>query len=273
MAHIRIQGISLEYPIYDVTSRSLKISLLQQAVGSRLAKDRRNVRVQAIQNLTMNLSDGDRVGLVGHNGSGKSTLLRVIAGVTFPQLGKMDIKGRVVPLIERGLGVNSELTGRQNISLPLMLLGATGAEIRAAHQEIPEWTGLGEFIDLPVRTYSDGMRARLMFAISTAIHGDILLLDEWLGAGDAQFVQAASERMERMLASAGIMVVASHSAEIIQKFCTKAVWMERGEIIAIGSPDMVMQRYLEGLRPPQEEIEEMMRAESNIVKFKTATSR
>ena len=272
MAQISIHNISLEYPIYDVASRSLKVSLIQQAVGSRLARDRRSVRVQALRDVSLNLKDGDRVGLIGHNGSGKSTLLRVIAGITFPQLGKVEVTGRIIPLIERGLGINLELTGRQNIALPLLLLGANNDEVRAAEKEIPEWTGLGEFIDLPLRTYSEGMRARFMFAISTAIHGDILLFDEWLGAGDAQFIQAANERIERMLDSAGIVAVASHSNDIIQRFCNKAVWMERGEIVAIGSPKMVLERYMAGTRPPQEEIDEMIRDESNVVNFKSTST-
>ena len=273
MALVRLTDVSLEYPIYDVTSRSLKVSLIEHAVGSRLARDRRKVRVQALRDISLHLKEGDRVGLVGRNGSGKSTLLRVVAGVTYPQRGSLEIKGRVVPLIERGLGINPELTGRQNITLPLLLLGATQSEIREAHKDIPDWTGLGEFIDLPVRTYSDGMRTRLMFAISTAIKGDVLLLDEWLGAGDAQFVQAASERLNRMLAAAGIMIVATHSVEIIFRFCNKAVWMDRGEIVAIGSTDMVLERYAAGVRPPETEIREMMGRESNIVGIRSAGSR
>lgn len=228
------------------------------------------VRVKALDNFSLDLREGDRVGLVGHNGSGKSTLLRVLAGIIHPQRGRVRVRGRVIPLIERGLGINQELTGRQNITLPLLLLGATRSEVRNALQDIPEWTGLGEFIDLPVRTYSEGMRARLMFGISTAIKGDILLLDEWLGAGDAQFISAASERMNHLLASAGIMVVASHSVEIVERFCNKAIWMEKGEIVAIGPPAQVLDHYAKGYRPPEAEIIEMQKDDSSMIGFRSA---
>lgn len=264
MAFISLENVSLEYPIFDITARSLKVSIIQQAVGSKLAKDRGIIRIQALRDLTLQIREGDRVGLIGHNGSGKSTLLRVLAGVTFAQRGRVRIRGRVIPLIERGLGINAELTGRQNIALPLLLLGATPGEVQEAQKNIPEWTGLGEFMDLPVRTYSEGMRSRLMFAISTAIKGDILLLDEWLGAGDAQFISAASKRMDEMLASAGIMVVASHSNDIIERFCNKAIWMEKGEIVAIGPPSMVLDLYARGARPPEAEVLEMKRREASI---------
>lgn len=249
MSEITLQNVSLEYPIFDVTSRSVKVSLFNQVVGSTIQKSRRLVRIKGLDNLSVTLNKGDRVGLIGHNGSGKSTLLRVLAGVTYPQLGTVTIRGRIVPLIERGLGVNPEMSGRENIALPMLLLGATEEEVRHAQEEIPDWSGLGEYIDLPTRTYSDGMKSRLMFAISTAIRGDILLLDEWMGAGDAPFIKKASERLDNMLREAGIMVVATHAESIMRQFCNRVMWLDKGALVAIGPTEEVLERYRNNDRP------------------------
>jgi ABC-type polysaccharide/polyol phosphate transport system ATPase subunit len=149
-----------------------------------------------------------------------------------------------VSLIERGLGMNAELSGRANIELPLRLLGASTAEVSAAIEEIPEWTGLGTFIDLPIRTYSEGMKARLLFAICTALPSDVLVLDEWLGAGDAEFINRAEERLTGMLSKTSIVVLASHSMDTIQRFCNVVIWMDRGRIMMKGPPSEVIPAYL-----------------------------
>src|SRR5690606_5073699 len=154
------------------------------------------VEVQALSDVSLDLKEGDRLGLVGRNGAGKSTLLKVLAGLVHPQRGGVRVEGRVAPLLTRGLGIHPELSGANNIELPMRLLGATEAEIKRAKRDVPEWSGLGEFIHLPVRTYSAGMRARLLFAICTAVRGEILIMDEWLSAGDADFVNKAQERLK-----------------------------------------------------------------------------
>jgi ABC-type polysaccharide/polyol phosphate transport system ATPase subunit len=203
------------------------------------------VYVNALQDISFALEPGDRLGLIGHNGAGKSSLLRLLAGLAHPDTGELKIEGRVVPLIDRGLGVNPELTGYNNIELPLRLLGAKSKEIKAAKQEIPEWTGLGPYMNMPVRIYSDGMKARLMFALSTAIEADILLLDEWIGAGDAAFVEQAQARLTNYLTRTGIVVLASHSLDIIRRFCTKAAWMECGRVVRIGEPRDIVEAYVQ----------------------------
>jgi lipopolysaccharide transport system ATP-binding protein len=247
MASIKLDDVSFWYPVYDVTGRSLKVALMRQFAGGA-GQDHGVVKVQALSNLSLELRDGDRIGLIGRNGSGKSTLLRVLAGLLHPQQGGMQIKGRLVPLISRGLGIHPELSGYHNIELPMRLLGATEAEITRAHQEVPEWSGLGDFIHLPVRTYSDGMRARLMFAICTAVRGDILIMDEWLSAGDADFVLKAQERLKQLLEETRIVVLASHSLEIIRKMCNLVCWMENGQIIMTGPADAVLPVYLKGVQ-------------------------
>lgn len=244
MAHIILENANFHYNVYEVVGRSLKVSLLRQVVGSSVEQDHGKVTVHALRDVSLHFKPGDRVGLVGRNGAGKSTLLRVVAGLAHPQNGRVDIKGRVVPLIEKGLGINPELTGEHNLALPLHLLGATKEELRIALRDIPEWTGLGPFFTMPVRTYSEGMRTRLMFAISTAVNADILVLDEWLGAGDIDFAEQAEIRLRDYLRRAAIVVLASHSLDLIRQVCNVAVWMDAGRAMMVGPPEEVIAAYL-----------------------------
>lgn len=247
MAAIKLKDVSFWYPVFDVTGRSLKVSLMRQISGGN---DDAVVQVRALSDVSLELKDGDRLGLIGRNGAGKSTLLRVIAGLLHPQRGGITMSGRVVPLIAKGLGIHPELSGFQNIELPMRLLGATEREIRTARDEVPEWSGLGDFIHLPVRTYSDGMRARLMFAICTAVRGDILVMDEWLSAGDADFVEKARARLDQLLETTRIVVLSSHSMEIIRKTCNLVCWMEQGRVVLVGPPEAVLPSYLKGIQRP-----------------------
>lgn len=254
MAHISLDTISVSYPVFEIAGRSLKVSLLRQMAGGRINIDAGVVEIEAIRNLSLQIPDGTRVGLIGRNGSGKSTLLRVLAGVAHPQSGRVSMQGRVIPLIERALGVNQELSGLANIELPMRLLGATTREINEAKLTIPEFTGLGGFIDMPVRTYSEGMKARLAFAICTSVKGDILVLDEWLGAGDIDFHQRAQERLSVMIDATRIVVLASHSLELVQNICDMAVWMDRGDLVMAGPSAEVIAAYRqssEGARPAE----------------------
>lgn len=243
MASIKLTDISFSYPVFDVTGRSLKVSMMRQFGG---VSGKGVVEVQALSDVSLELKDGDRVGLVGRNGAGKSTLLRVLAQLLYPQSGGVKIEGRVVPIIARGLGINPELSGHRNIEVPMRLLGATEKEIKRARQEVPEWSGLGDFMHLPVRTYSTGMHARLLFAISTAVRGDILVMDEWLSAGDADFVNKAQRRLQDLLETTRIVVLSSHSMEIIRKICNVVCWMEQGQIVMTGPADDVLPAYLKG---------------------------
>ncbi len=243
MALIKLDDVSFWYPMFDVTGRSLKVAMMRQ-FGSERESGVSEVR--ALSNISLELRDGDRLGLIGRNGAGKSTLLRVLARLLYPQQGGVKIEGRTVPLITRGLGMHPELSGYQNIEVPMRLLGATGREIKQTRDEIPEWSGLGDFIHLPVRTYSTGMYARLVFAICTAVRGDILVMDEWLSAGDADFVSKAQARLESLLDVTRIVVLSSHSLEIIRKMCNIVCWMDHGEIVMVGPVDVVLSAYLKG---------------------------
>jgi lipopolysaccharide transport system ATP-binding protein len=243
MAHINLRGVDFSYPVYDLASRSLKVALMDNLVGSKLVTKADRVQACALVGVDLSLRKGDRLGIIGRNGSGKSTLLMLLAGVIGADAGDVEISGRVVPLISRGVGLNPERTGRQNIELPLRLLGATNEEVRRAHKEVPRWTGLGAYMDMPLRVYSDGMRSRLVFALSTAIEGDILVLDEWLGAGDADFVEKARKRLDEVVERAGIVVLCSHSMRIIEQTCSVVCWLDQGRVVMVGEPKEVIAAY------------------------------
>lgn len=247
MASIKLEDVSFWYPVFDATGRSLKVSLMRRFSGQ---PDTGKVEVRALADVSLELSNGDRLGLVGRNGAGKTSLLRVLAGLVHPQRGAVKTDGKLVAVISRGLGMHQELSGLRNIELPMRLMGATEDEIERARKEIPEWSGLGDFIHLPIRTYSQGMQARLVFAICTAVRGDILILDEWLSAGDAEFIQKARERLEDLVGTTQIVVLASHSTEIIRKTCNKVCWMEGGRVVIMGPTEPVLAAYLEGTKKP-----------------------
>ena len=208
------------------------------------------VQVEALKDVSFSAEPGDRIGLIGRNGSGKSTALRLAAGLAFPQKGSVEVSGRVVSLIELGLGVNPELSGKDNIELPLRLLGATTEEINGVMEDIKEFAGIGDFFHLPVRTYSAGMRARLGFAICTSITADVLVMDEWLGTGDAQFVGRAQDRLMSLVDRAKILLLASHAPDLVASVCNKAVWLESGKIAAYGPAEEVVASYLEFTSDP-----------------------
>ncbi len=239
MAFIEAQSVDFTYPVYDLGGRSLKVTLM-----SGLKANSGVVHVTALRNVSLSLKEGDRLGLIGHNGAGKSTLLRMFAGVIHPSRGRIRCEGRVVPLIAKGLGLNDEFSGLQNIELPMRLLGATTQEVKHAREDTPAGTAPGDFTHLPTRPFSEGMRARLAFAICTSIVGDILVLDEWLGAGDAQFVLKAQERIMDMLGQTKIIVLASHSLDLLRSLCNKVCWMERGQVVMVGDADEVLTAYL-----------------------------
>jgi ABC-type polysaccharide/polyol phosphate transport system ATPase subunit len=249
-ASIALQNIHLDLPVFDISALSLKKRVMRMGRRNRIAEDNTGVVVvRAIDDLSLSLNSGDRLGLVGHNGAGKSTLLRVLAGIYAPTSGMLSIQGKTVPLLEIALGMDDQSTGRQNIRLRGLLLGMSNAEIKNKAEEIAEFTELGDYLDLPLRTYSNGMRVRLAFAISTAVDADILLLDEVLGVGDAAFQEKANRRLQELHDRAEIVVLAIHSSEAIRKTCNKALWMERGKVRMFGDVGQVMDAYDHAMNP------------------------
>ncbi|MFX1684468.1 ABC transporter ATP-binding protein [Paraburkholderia sp. A2RI-6] len=244
MAYIELKNVTLDLPIYDVQGRSLKKQVLRMGRRNRIAEDNDGVVVvRALEDLSLRFERGDRIGLIGHNGAGKSTLLRVMAGIYPPTAGAVSRVGKVVPLLDIGLGMDENSTGMQNIRLRGMLLGMSDAEVRAKQREIAEFSELGDYLDLPIRTYSSGMRVRLAFAVSTAVDAEILLLDEVMGVGDASFMHKAQARLADLHSRAEIVVLAMHSNSEIRKVCNKVLWMERGRVRAFGATEDVVSQY------------------------------
>lgn len=199
--------------------------------------------VRALDDISLDLRQGDRLAVIGHNGSGKSTLLRVLAGIYHPQQGSVECDRAVSSLFNISLGFRAEASGYRNILLKGLIAGKTPAQIQQALPEIAEFTELGPYLHMPLRTYSQGMAMRLAFAIATAFSNDILLMDEWIGAGDAQFLEKAVRRMTSFVESAQILVLASHSATLLRRVANKAIWLESGRIRAVGAVDDLLKQY------------------------------
>lgn len=232
MARIEFNNVSVDFPIYNANGRSLKNHLIKVATGGQLNTDQQGrVLVRALEGLTFTLKNGDRVGIVGHNGAGKSTLLRLLSGVYFPSGGSVKINGEVGSLIDISLGIDHEATGRENIYIRGSLLGLSKAVINSSIDEIIEFSELGGFVDMPVRTYSSGMHLRLAFAVSTIVHPEILLMDEWLSVGDEGFKEKAKSRMNDLVHKTNILVIATHSREQLLQTCNRAIWLKHGKIL------------------------------------------
>lgn len=245
MASIELKNVVLDYPIYGAAHRSFRQALLGRTGGLiRQVGDRQHrIVVRALEDVSFRLDHGDRLGLVGHNGAGKSTLLRVLAGVYEPVSGTIVTEGRISPLFIAAPGIDGDDTGYENIRNCGMYLGMSDAEIEKKLPGIVEFCELGDYLSLPVRTYSAGMLTRLGFALATAVDPEILLLDEGLAAGDARFAQRAEQRMQQLISRSSILVLASHSDAMIRDMCNKAMLMEKGRVIAFGTVDEVFAKY------------------------------
>lgn len=231
MAHIKFNKVTLHYPIYNARSMSLRNQLVRISTGGTLSHETRDiVTVRALNDVSFELHDGDAVGLVGHNGAGKTTLLRTMAGIYTPLTGEVDVAGSVSTIIELGAGMDPELSGYENIVRMGLLFGHSAEEMTNAVPDIESFTELGNFLATPVRTYSAGMTMRLMFAVATAIKPEILLIDEMFGAGDENFQEKARRRMEELIGKAKILVFASHSRELIRKYCRRVFILEHGNL-------------------------------------------
>jgi ABC-2 type transport system ATP-binding protein len=233
-ASIELNNVSVSFPIYSAGSRSFKNAMLAATTGGRIGNEAKHVVVQALDQVSLKFSQGDRVALIGHNGAGKTTLLRVLAGIYEPRGGWVRVEGRVTPMFDVNLGIDPESTGYENIILRGLYLGLTKAEIMERRDSVAEFTELGPFLDFPVRTYSAGMHARLAFAMATCIEPEVLLLDEGISAGDASFMEKANERLQQFVAKTGILVFASHTDELVKRLCNKAVLMEHGRAVWVG---------------------------------------
>jgi ABC-type polysaccharide/polyol phosphate transport system ATPase subunit len=242
MAEMVLDNVSVEYPIYNAGNMSLRNQIVAIGTGGRIRSDAKRVKtVTALDGVTLRLTDGDRVGLVGHNGSGKTTLLRTMAGIFRPTRGSISVTGSISTVFGLGAGLDPELSGYENIMRMALLLGATVAEARESIPDIETFTELGDFLSVPVRTYSAGMVTRLTFAVATAAKPEILLIDEVIGAGDASFQDKAAKRLRSLIDRARILVLSSHETEIIKRFCTSTVHLDHGRLVSFDGQETLNQ--------------------------------
>lgn len=237
---IELKNVSIDYPLDLEDGASLKSALLN--VFNKNRKQPKS-HYRALNNVSLKIEKGERVGLIGLNGAGKSTMLRVMSGIFQPSVGTVRIIGRVSPLLDFATGLELHHTGIENIRIRLMFLGESPEEIERKIGEIAEFSELGEFIHMPARTYSTGMFMRLAFATSTAINPEILIADEVVGAGDAQFAEKAKSRIEELLSGERTTVLSSHSMDLIRNFCHRVVWLHHGQIIADGDCEGIIKDY------------------------------
>lgn len=244
MSHITFDNVSIEFPIFNATGRSLTSSILKVATGGKLDADPNGrVLVKALTDISFSLREGDKVALLGHNGAGKSTMLRALGRVYAPTKGTAEIVGEIGSLIDISLGINPEATGRENVYIRGQLLGLTKQEISDNYAEIVEFAELGDFMEMPVRTYSSGMHLRLAFAVSTVVRPEILLMDEWLSVGDADFQHKAEARLRNLVSETKILAIATHSRELVEAVCNRAIWLEHGQVKMDGSVSEVVPAY------------------------------
>ena len=232
----------VDFPIFDAKSRSLKKKVIG-VVGGNIASEDKIPVIEALRDVTLQLGHGARVGLVGHNGAGKSTLLRLLSGIYEPTRGSATITGRVAPVFDLGVGMDPEVSGMENIVIRGLFLGMTRKQMEARVDDIAEFTELGDFLRMPLRTYSTGMRVRLALGVVTSIDPEILLLDEGIGAVDAAFLEKSKRRLKELVERSGLLVFASHSDEFLRELCDTGIWMEHGKVRMQGELEDVLTAY------------------------------
>jgi ABC-2 type transport system ATP-binding protein len=239
---IDIVGAAVDFPIFDAKTRSLKKAVLGRA-GGRIGTESKVPIIEALRDITVSLRRGGRVALVGHNGAGKSTLLRLMSGIYEPTRGRASVIGKVAPVFDLAVGMDPEISGLDNILIRGLFLGMTRKQMEARVDDIAAFTELGDYLSMPLRTYSTGMRVRLALGVVTSIDPEILLLDEGIGAVDAAFLDKSKQRLSELVERAGLLVFASHSDEFLRELCDTAIWMEHGQIKQQGDLEDVLRAY------------------------------
>lgn len=228
---IEAKNLTLSFPIYGQRSKSLRRHVANYATGGRISSFDDVSIVKALDDVNFQWNEKDIVGIMGHNGSGKTSLLRVIAGIYFPTSGSININGSTASMLNINIGVDNDATGLENIYIKCWLMGLKNKDINNKIEDIIDFSELGDFINMPIRTYSSGMLMRLFFAISTCFYRDIIIMDEWLSVGDSSFEKKANERLMNIIDKAKLIVIASHNQKLIDSFCTRKFILEKGRIV------------------------------------------
>lgn len=239
---IVVENVCVDYPIPTVRDVSLKHTAFSaiQKVGGQVIRGRSLSVVRSLDNVSFHLQRGDRLGLIGPNGAGKTTLIRLLSGVYAPTSGSVSVSGKQIPLFDIGLGFDIEATGYENIYLRGLIMGLSAKEIAAKTDDIAAFSELGSYLSMPVRTYSAGMTLRLMFAIATAVEGDIVIMDEWIVVGDAAFREKANRRLRAITDKSGILIIASHDVSLLRGLCNLGLRLEKGRVAAFGPIEEVL---------------------------------
>ncbi|MBA8827475.1 ABC-2 type transport system ATP-binding protein [Saccharopolyspora lacisalsi] len=242
MVSIDVWNAAVDFPIFDAKSRSLKKAVLGKA-GGKIGTDSKVPIIEALHDINLSFRHGDRVALVGHNGAGKSTLLRLMSGIYEPTRGNARVEGKVAPVFDLGVGMDPEISGYENIVIRGLFLGMNRTQMEKRMDDIAEFTELGDYLSMPLRTYSTGMRVRLALGVVTSIDPEILILDEGIGAVDVEFMEKVRARLKNLVQRSGILVFASHSDEFLMELCNTAIWMDKGGIVEQGPLRDVLTHY------------------------------
>lgn len=251
MPSITVQNLHISFPLYHENMRNLR-KVENLFLSGRLNKDKhQRIFVQGLRDISFSIQGGDRIGLIGVNGAGKTTLLRTMAGIYEPIAGHIRIEGHISTLLDPSVGMNYELTGRENIRLKCLIRDIPKKQIKEIEKSVIEFSELGNYIDLPFKTYSSGMKLRLGFGLTTSIDPQILLMDEWFMTGDAGFIVKATERLESIIKKSQILIISTHAPDILIKWCNRILWLDQGFLKMDGTPEEVLPVYL---NKPFEEI-------------------
>lgn len=243
MPCLEIEDVSLTYPIYGANARSFKATLINLATGGRLDKNNGSMVVEALHDVSFKLERGDKLAILGHNGAGKSTLLKVLARIYEPTKGRLNVKGRTNCLFDIMMGMDHELNGYENIFLRGMILGLSKADIRKIIPRVEEFAEIGDFMKMPIKSYSAGMKVRLAFGIITHIYSEILLIDEIVNVGDSKFIEKAKAQMKDLIYQSEFMVLSTHDIGIVKEFCNKALWLSGGRVQQFGTVEEILKVY------------------------------
>lgn len=243
---VSLRDVSIEFPIYSKGGRSLKKNLVEFATGGLIKiGEKKRISVEALKNVTLDFVEGDRVGLIGHNGAGKSTLLRVVSGIYEPTRGEVTVRGTLSCLFDIAFGVEGDATGYENIRMRGLLQGMSLAEIDARMDEVAGFSGLGEYLSMPLRTYSAGMLLRLAFSVATCSQPEILVMDEWIATGDKDFMDKASNRLNEIVGGAKVLLLASHNTNLLRRVCNKVLLLQHGKLVDFDDTEKILEKYKE----------------------------